>query len=398
MKILILHPNFPAQFKHLSKGLADKGHEVKFLCQTHYGRSIDKVDRVTLKNKSGHEELKNLNLAIFDKSQKMGLQYRDGFVELKKNGWNPEIIICHTGWGCGLYAREIWPKAKILSYLEWWFDPESDFFHYDKNNKMLNIGEKMIPKCWRRNQQVALELSASDEIIAPTMWQKSQLPNIFRQRCHVIFDGIDLNVFKPENQKRRENIITYGTRGMDPMRCFPQLIYEIVEIIKKNKNVQVEIAGNDEVFYGAYPKDSTWGNWAKKLLKAENLESRVRWVGQLPIGTYEKWLKSSSCHIYTTHPFVASWSLVEAYCCGINIVGSDVDAVREICNPRTAVSLCDHRVHGKIAEAVLEFLSDKPPCRPPGWWSEARGLDRYTIATSLEAWGDVAGVDLTTLD
>ena len=77
MKILILHPNFPAQFKHLSKGLADKGHEVKFLCQTHYGRSIDKVDRVTLKNKSGHEELKNLNLAIFDKSQKMGLQYRD---------------------------------------------------------------------------------------------------------------------------------------------------------------------------------------------------------------------------------------------------------------------------------------------------------------------------------
>ena len=116
----------------------------------------------------------------------------------------------------------------------------------------------MIPKCWRRNQQVALELSASDEIIAPTMWQKSQLPYIFRQRCHVIFDGIDLNVFKPENQKRRENIITYGTRGMDPMRCFPQLIYEIVEIIKKNKNVKVEIAGNDEVFYGAYPKDSTW--------------------------------------------------------------------------------------------------------------------------------------------
>ena len=41
MRVLVLHPNFPAQFKHLLKPLAQKGHEVVFLCQTHYGRKIE---------------------------------------------------------------------------------------------------------------------------------------------------------------------------------------------------------------------------------------------------------------------------------------------------------------------------------------------------------------------
>ena len=396
MKILVLHPNFPAQFKHLCKKLAEKEHEVKFLCQTHYGRTIKGVERITLKNKSGHHELTNLNLAIFERSQKLGLQYRDGFIEIKKSGWIPDIIICHTGWGCGLYAREIWPKTKILSYLEWWFNPESDFFHYDKNNRMLNINEKLIPKCWRRNQQVALELSASDEIISPTNWQMSQLPEIFKHRCHVIFDGIDRHVFKADNKSRRKNIVTYGTRGMDPMRCFPQVMYEIMKIIESNRDIVVEIAGNDEVFYGAYPKDSTWGKWAKKLLKEKNLQKQVRWMGHLGKGEYEKWLKSSSCHIYTTHPFVASWSLVEAYCCGINIIGSDIEAVKEICSPSTGVTFCDNRKYGEITQGVLNILDTITTEKSSAWWSQARELDRYGVETSLEAWGHVAGVDLTT--
>ena len=40
MRFLLLHPNFPGQFKHLAAALASSGHEVKFLCQTHFNRSL----------------------------------------------------------------------------------------------------------------------------------------------------------------------------------------------------------------------------------------------------------------------------------------------------------------------------------------------------------------------
>ena len=119
-------------------------------------------------------------------------------------------------------------------------------------------------------------------------------------------------------------------------------------------------------------------------------------MGHLGKGEYEKWLKSSSCHIYTTHPFVASWSLVEAYCCGINIIGSDIEAVKEICSPSTGVTFCDHREYGEIAKGVLNILDTITTEKSSAWWSQARELDRYGVETSLEAWGHVAGVDLTT--
>ena len=71
MEILFLHPNFPAQFKHLAKAFADKGHKTRFMCQTHYGRTIKNVERITLKNEAGHEALIGAHLSLFQKIQKM---------------------------------------------------------------------------------------------------------------------------------------------------------------------------------------------------------------------------------------------------------------------------------------------------------------------------------------
>ena len=56
-RLLILHPNFPGQFKHLAKAAADSDHDVRFLCQTHYNRSIPGVLRLKLKGTAGRETL-----------------------------------------------------------------------------------------------------------------------------------------------------------------------------------------------------------------------------------------------------------------------------------------------------------------------------------------------------
>ena len=151
----------------------------------------------------------------------LGIQYRSAFVELKKALWEPDIVISHSGWGCGL-VKEIWPSSRFKAISNG-FNPTSEFFSYDESNKSLNINKSSIKKSWQRNQQIALELSVSDNIVSPTNWQKNQLPPIFREKCRVVFDGIELEKFNSSLRipDKSKFTITYGTRGMDPMRCFP---------------------------------------------------------------------------------------------------------------------------------------------------------------------------------
>ena len=118
---------------------------------------------------------------------------------MKRAGYSPDIVISHSGFGCGLYVKEIWPNVQLISYMEWWFNPQSPFFDYDPNNKNLAVSQSSIRKSWKRNQSLALELSVSDAIVSPTQWQKNQLPELLKSACEVIFDGIDLNIYKLDN-------------------------------------------------------------------------------------------------------------------------------------------------------------------------------------------------------
>ena len=175
MKILFLHPNFPGQFKYIARA-ASKHHDTKFLCQTHYGRVIKGVERLTLKGKLSNEHLDELKIRGLQRNQELAKQYRKAFLSLKEQRWIPDLVISHSGWGCGSYVKEIWPKTRLVSYLEWWFAPNSSFFTYDESNKELGINRGSIYKQWSRNQTIALELSCSDKIVSPTLWQREQLP------------------------------------------------------------------------------------------------------------------------------------------------------------------------------------------------------------------------------
>ena len=340
----------------------------------------------------------NAQLSLFDKIQKLSKQYRQGLVSMKKSGYSPDIVISHSGFGCGLYVKELWPNVQLISYMEWWFNPESPFFSYDPNNKSLAVSQSSIRKSWKRNQSLALELSVSNAIVSPTQWQRPQLPKLLKDACEVIFDGIDLNIYKFDDSVGvRENVITYGTRGMDPMRAFPQFISSLPEILNRNKEIKVEIAGIDEANYGSEYKKSSWKQWAIELLSSHQLDSRVNWVGRLGPGRYEKWLQSSSTHVYLSHPFVTSWSLVEAYCCFTPLVVSDIELTKEICSDCEAVTFADHRKTHEVSQKVinhLERISNSSKSRP----LMSRDVDRFGVSRSLQEWGRVSGVELATIN
>ena len=165
------------------------------------------------------------------------------------------------------------------------------------------INSNSIYKSWLRNQHVALELATADHIVSPTKWQRNQLPKIFREKCKTVFDGIDLDVFRPNDNLYKQSlnldkeiIITYGTRGMDPMRGFPQLIKSLPKLLKTDSRIRMEIAGESSAFYGnnLAPNGMNWKDWAINLLEKEGISDRVKWVGRLnAIGTNNG--RKSSC-------------------------------------------------------------------------------------------------------
>ena len=154
------------------------GHDVRFICKTHYGRSIRKVQKFKIR------EIQDVDDAPNNKTDKektsTAEQYRQAFIDFTKDNWIPEIVISHSGWGCGLHVKEIWPQTKLISYLEWWFNPSSEVYTYDPNNSYLGLSTNSIHKHWLRNVSISIELASADNIVAPSNWQKKQLPKIFK--------------------------------------------------------------------------------------------------------------------------------------------------------------------------------------------------------------------------
>ena len=158
MKVLFLHPNFPAQFKHACNALAMiDGVDIKFICQTHYGRTIKGVDRVVAKGKGSHEYM---NENFKNENEKMDYRstvYGEIFKQLSKLDWNPDVVVSHCGWGCGIYVKEVWPNTQLISYMEWWFDPNSEFTSAIKKIRILgclikqpqSYGVEILWQQWR---------------------------------------------------------------------------------------------------------------------------------------------------------------------------------------------------------------------------------------------------------
>ena len=110
---------------------------------------------------------------------------------------------------------------------------------------------------------------------------------------------------------------------------------------------------------------------------------------------YIKWLQSSWCHVYLTHPFIASWSFVEALSAGASIVASDVEPVKDICRKMPGVQLVDHRDENNIATCIATKVAEQ---WESGGLVHERVMDHFGVHQALQKWGAVTGANLTTSD
>ncbi|MEX0583443.1 MAG: glycosyltransferase family 4 protein [Sneathiella sp.] len=367
MNILFLHNNFPAQYRHVARHLAAiKGNRVVFISHRAPVK-IPGVTNILIKphrdaKAETHHYLRSVESAVLN-----GQAVFRTCLELKQKGFEPDIICAHSGWGNSLYVKEVFPKAKLLSYFEWYYHGRgSDADFLDPKT----IGHDDTARIHSKNMPLLMDLATSDWGQVPTRFQLSQIPDIFHSKLSVLHDGVDTDFFKPDpdapaiignlDLTHAKEILTYATRGMEPYRGFPEFMRAAALLMKQRPNLHVLVVGEDRVAYGKrLPEGESWGKRMVEELKPD--PERLHFTGPLAYSEYVKVLQFSTVRAYLTVPFVLSWSLIESLACGGLVVGSDTAPVREIIRSGINGFLApfhDPEAFAAQIEEVLDNVSD----------------------------------------
>lgn len=293
-------------------------------------------------------------------------------LELKKQGYNPDVIIAHPGWGETLFIKEVWPDARLGIYCEFYYHAQGADTGFDPEFADPDPG---VPCRLRmKNANNILHFDIADGAISPTHWQASTFPEPFRSKISVIHDGIDTKHLKPGPDNlaiqlqggprltRKDELITFVNRDLEPTRGYHSFMRALPEILERRPLAQVFIVGGNGVSYGARSKDGK--SWKQKYIEevrpaiSDENWKRVHFVGKLPYTSFVHLLQLSSVHVYLTYPFVLSWSLLEAMSIGCAIVASDTKPLHEAVNQNQTGRLVNFFDIQGIADEVVSLLEN----------------------------------------
>ena len=313
-------------------------------------------------------------------------------LQLAEDGFRPDVVIGHAGWGETMFLREALPGARILSYCELFYRPEGQDTGY-LPELALDFDGLCRLRAW--NADLLTGLDVMHRGLSPTLWQRAQHPAAFQPRISVIHEGVDLAEVAPARHARfvlpggrvltsQHEVITFVARNLEPVRGFLTLMRALPELLRRRPHALVVICGESGVSYGAPPPGG--GSWRDRMQQDNAFEgSRVYFVERLARAHYIKLLQVSSLHLYLTVPFVLSWSFVEAMAAGCLVLASDVAPVREVMEDGVNGFLVDMRHPGPVACRAADLLEARAGLLGVRRSAQANASDRFDVRRSLIA-------------
>ena len=288
--------------------------------------------------------------------------------QLKQQGWCPELILAHTGWGETLGLQEVWPTVPQIVWPELWVRPEHGGYGIDPLKPSAGLGSRL--EQIGRNSLTRTALAAANAWVMPTRHQAQSLPPEFcDQRLHVIHEGIDTRLAHPNPEvnfevrgvriDRSVPTITFVNRNLERLRGFDLFMRSLPSIQEQHSEVRVMIVGDNEAGYGGGHSDGSplRDRMLGELAGHLDLE-RIHFLGRVPHPTLMALLQASWVHVYLSYPFVLGWSLLEAMACGCCIVGSQGMPVEEAIEHNVEGRLIPMDQPESLAREVLQLLAN----------------------------------------
>ncbi len=379
MKVLLVHQNFPGQFRHVAPGLVARGHEIAVITdkqnqvQSPYTTARyayvppdrSKIAEAGAPLAAHHAQMVGRGAA----AARVAIKLRD------ERNFHPDVIFAHPGWGETLFLREVWPEARFLLYAEFYYAARGLDANFDPEFQDPTLSRALRTVAMRTH--IAQAMTEADAALAPTNWQANTFPSCFRDGIEVIFDGVDTAQLRPDPEaqitlpgsgktlRHGDEVLTFVVRNIEPYRGAHIFLRALPEVLKNRPEAEVVIVGGDGVSYGsAAPGGKSW----KEILLAEvgdKLDmSRVHFTGRLSYPDFCKLMQVGRVHAYLTYPFVLSWSLMESMAMGAAIVASRTPPVEEVIEDGVNGRLVDFFDVPAWSAALTEALANPDDLQP----------------------------------
>lgn len=376
---LFIHQNMPAQFVHVCRYLRDQGHQVVFITRNKHNQ-LGGVAKVQYEL---HREPNN-GIHHYVKSTEAGVLYGQAVyrsvTELLKQGFKPDLVVGHCGWGETLFVKDALPHTPLINYFEFYYRGRGQDLEFDPE---YPTNADAVMSARMRNTVNLLSLEACDRGVTPTFWQLSGYPAEYHHRISVIHEGVDTQAIKPNPAsivtlpdgrviKPGQKTVTYVARNLEPYRGIHTFMRAIPHIQQQHPDADILVVGAEGVSYGRRLPEGD--SYKKRLLEEVSFDaSRVHFLGHLPTEPYRAVLQVSAAHIYLTYPFVLSWSMLESMSTGCLVIGSRTAPVQEVIEDGKNGLLVDFHDPVGLAGTVGKVLSE------PGSYAGLRRAARETV-------------------
>jgi glycosyltransferase involved in cell wall biosynthesis len=380
MNILFIHQNFPGQFKFLAPALLKQGHSVcAMTMHKTEATQWQGVQLVHYSAKRGSTPNVHPWLSDFETKTIRAEACFKAALQMKHQGYMPDVIVAHHGWGESLFLKEVWPHSVLGIYCEFFYHPNGADVGFDPEFPSADEGE--VCRLRLKNLNNLLHFEVADAGISPTHWQASTFPEPFKRKITVVHDGIDTQAVAPNPAvsltlklaagkdlvlARQDEVITFVNRNLEPYRGYHTFMRALPQLLKERPNARVLLVGADDVSYGARPDAAKYGDAKWKDIFTNEVRGqisdadwqRVHFLGHVPYQYFIPLLQLSTVHVYLTYPFVLSWSLLEAMSAGCAIVASDTQPLREAIVHNETGKLVDFFDASALATSVCELLNN----------------------------------------
>ena len=404
MNVLFIHQNFPGQYLHLAQYVNSLGgHNIVGIGEADNIKNRGTIHGITT---FGYPKPKGAGTTTHHYLQNTEAEVRRGqnvvrsLIALKHKGFNPDVICVHPGWGEGFFIREVFPDKPILMFCEFFFRAKQADLAFDPEFPRSSDWDFSV--CVRNAGQL-VSLSSASLCHSPTIWQVSRYPAWVREHIEIVHDGIDTQYMQPKSDPylvlqrlnnngdskvikvndqclgkneaqiadhvngaeqvvlgKKNKIITYVARNLEPYRGFHIFMRTLPFIQEKHPDAEILIVGGDNSSYSPLPvgSDETYKKrYLTEMQGRINLD-KIHFLGKVPYMALREIFCLTKAHVYLTYPFVLSWSVLEAMSCEALVIGSDTEPVREVITHGQNGLLVDFFKIEEIAEAVSHALSN----------------------------------------
>jgi glycosyltransferase involved in cell wall biosynthesis len=160
---------------------------------------------------------------------------------LKSEGFGPDLIVAHPGWGEALFVRDVFPGSRLVQHADFFYHVVGADVGFDAE---FPSEPDTAFRVRAKNTTQLMSMEQADLLLAPTEWQKSRFPDFLHDRIQVVHDGIDTSLVKPNSATQirlaragitleaGDEVVTYVARNLEPYRGFHIFMRALPELLE----------------------------------------------------------------------------------------------------------------------------------------------------------------------